>query len=199
MEIQANVTAAPGIEVDHVRWWTEGEGGHFEGDMSFNETGDGLWKAVWESWHGPNGWYNIRVRAEGVQEGVPGGPSFFDEYSVNVYVDNGKIPVSAWVLNYTDGLEKYQVEVEIGVSWLGKEMETKSTPFEFDRQRDSGLSAPGEWNGIPFWRWIIWDEGEGKVWGTGDPNIGIDDWLLEMVYGRELQCIYSETPPQPPE
>ena len=192
--IQASIKTASGIPVTNVRWWVDGES-HYEGGMNYDPiSGDA--EATWETWHGPNGWYTITVRAEGFQEGVTGGSMYSDEERINVYVNNPPIHVTSWV--WKDG--HYEpIEDKIEVQWWMRDKEGKSrTPFDLERRRDTKLEAPGEWKigddtWVQFQRWVIsdGDPNMGWIWENGGTGIGIDDWMLEMLYEKQLQCLYE--------
>ena len=183
--VWASVKTAPGIRVDNVRYWADGEG-HFEDQMWYNEV-DGRWEGTWPTYYQGNGDCKLVVRAEGVQENVQGGMGFSAENAIGLQVDNGLIPVSAYVDN---------TPVNLQINWWHREDGgTETTPFEFQRWIDSGLAAPGEWdlgegNMIHFDRWIIEENGN-IVWQNGDTNLGLHQDMLRMLYGRQLKCIYK--------
>jgi len=188
--IRATVKTAPGISVRGVQWQAHGER-YYEGRMSY-AANTGVAEAIWETWRGPNGGYRIYVRATGYQVGVQG-PDYFAEAWTNVYVNNPPIHVTSWV--WSD--DHYELIDGIEVYYWQKDKEGKySTPFDLDRQHGK-LEASGEWRTgdgrvVQFERWVIsgGDPNMGWVWEQGGTGIGIDDWMLEMLYGRQLQCLY---------
>lgn len=194
VNIQALVKTAPGISVEHADWWTDKkeENGHFEGPMEF--TGNSLWEGVWHSYHGGNGWYEVWVGAEGIQEGIEGGfaPRYGDGDLITVEVDNPPFEVHAY-LETAPGMfdEIFGLMMEW---WYHEEHETVGTPFDVPRRIGSGLMAPGEleWDGGPihFERWIIRDGGE-IMFEHWDPNLEVNQEILGMLWNRQLECIYK--------
>lgn len=194
VKIQASVKAVPEISVEHVEWWTEGEKeAHFGGPMDFNET-SGLWEAVWHSYEGGNGRYNLAVRAEGVER-KPGVQEFRYpiEDRINVEVDN---PWVESIVIHPDGWEEW-------FDGLGIELEYETwtwswqTPFNLGPWIGLSLTAPGAWmdEKIIFDCWMIEDNVISE-----DPRLTITEEIFNLLSNgdgkaRPLKCIYVESTP----
>jgi len=193
--VKASVKTAPGIKVKHTWWFADGPR-HYEGDMNYDE-GTGTAEAMWETWRGPDGEYWVKAKAEGYQEGVQGPIYYAMSPTIKVYVENPPIHVTSWVWNQESG--QYERYDGIKIQWWGPDGKQGEflTPFDLRRWREQKLEAPGEWNmgegkRAMFQRWVIsdGDPNNGWVWEHGGTGMGIDDWMLETLYGRQLQCLY---------
>lgn len=192
--IEASIKTAPGIKVRNVWWYADGPS-HYEGGMNYNES-TGIAQATWETWHGPDGEYWIRARVEAYQEGIQGPTYYVESPSVKAFVDNPSIWVTSWVWNDTQKryIHKDGVQVNGGLNGKGRQFET---PIELDRYRWN-LEAPGEWDfggglQVQFERWVIsdGDPNTGWYWEHGGNGIGINDWMLEALYGKQMQILYK--------
>jgi hypothetical protein len=208
VHIASLAKTAQGIEIRGIGWGADGEGRNYGGEMEDPEE-DGTWDSTqdWETWHGPDGWYEINVQSEAVQTTNPEGMRYYDSDRISVFVDNGIIPVSSWYWDgqdyaYFEGLEIQWWHYD--QSWDQEGNEPFWTYVEIERWSGFDIEVPGGWHlegigDIGFERWVVDDDSDPtNGWiehlGEGNTHVTIDDnWLLETIYesGGHLICLYQ--------
>ena len=186
VEIEAEVKTAPGISIENVECWTE----NLKEGMWYDGTDD-LWKAVWPSYYTGNGWHELVVRAEGVEDKA--GTTFRHpgEDRIKVEVNNPWVESS---LIKPDGWEEWidRLEIKLEYKTWTWPMET---PFNFYPWIGLNLTVPEQlWDdpSIPFDCWKIEDE-----FVSSEPRLTITEDIHNQLFdgdgkARPLRCIYVE-------